>query len=232
MRLLRWLHRWTSLVLVLQVIIWCISGFYFSWQGHQSLAAHDYFQAVSAKAIKQPLQPLVQQQLQKYPQLLSIRARVVGGESQWVLQQPENEIYLQANGEPWQTSAAQARAIAEASYTGSAAVAAIDYLNTAPELVGQQNAVYRVQFADELSTRAYVDATTGDLLDHRNSNWWVSDWMFRLHFMDYSGARDFNNLLMTAAALLAFWFALSGFILLLREMRSGRMWRTRRSRKA
>ncbi|RUO65753.1 PepSY-associated TM region [Pseudidiomarina planktonica] len=232
MRFLRWLHRWTSLVLVLQVIIWCVSGFYFSWQGHQSLAAHDYFQPVSTSAISQPLQPLSQAQLKNHADLLRVSAREVAGQPQWVLQQPDGDLYLQANGEPWQTSIEQARAVAEASYTGSAAVVGVDYLPAPEELIGQQSAVYRVQFADELETRAYVDATSGELLAHRNSSWWLSDWMFRLHFMDYTGERDFNNLLMTAAALLAFWFALSGFILLVREVRSGRMWRTRKSRRA
>lgn len=219
-------------MLVLQVIIWCVSGFYFSWQGHQSLAAHDYFQPVSTSAISQPLQPLSQAQLQNHPELLSVRAREVAGQPQWVLQQPDGDIYLQANGEPWQTSDELARAVAEASYTGSAAVVGVDYLPASDELIGQQSAVYRVQFADELETRAYVDAASGELLAHRNSSWWLSDWMFRLHFMDYTGERDFNNLLMTAAALLAFWFALSGFILLVREVRSGRMWRTRKPRRA
>lgn len=232
MRLLRWLHRWTSLVLVLQVIIWCVSGFYFSWQGHQSLASHDYYQPVSGSSINAPLEALPPALLQNYSSILSVRARMVAGQPQWVLAQPDGSIYLNAAGEPWQTSPVQARQIAEASYTGAAAVTAVEYVSAPAELFEQQGAAYRVQFSDELNTRAYVDAASGQLLDHRNSRWWVTDWMFRLHFMDYSGGRDFNNLLITAAALVVFWFALSGFILLLREVRSGRMWRTRRTRRA
>ncbi|MCA1766769.1 MAG: hypothetical protein LC639_00795, partial [Idiomarina sp.] len=60
---------------------------------------------------------------------------------------------------------------------------------------------------------------SGEVIDHRNSSWWLSDWMFRLHFMDYSGERDFNSLLNIVAATVALWFSLSGLILLGRSLK-------------
>lgn len=40
---LKWLHRWTSLIVALQVLIWLVTGLYFALVGHTEIAAHQHF---------------------------------------------------------------------------------------------------------------------------------------------------------------------------------------------
>ena len=76
---------------------------------------------------------------------------------------------------------------------------------------------------DDLNTRVYVDENSGTVIDHRNTPWVISDWAFRLHFIDYTGGRNFNNLVIITAAVVTLWFALSGLILLIKLLGSGEM---------
>lgn len=214
---IRAIHKWTSILLMTQVMIWGVTGFYFSWLGHQRLAANDYFQSV-------PAEPLQATTIDARPALDALSAQAlyrvglqtVAGEMQLQLESASGTQFYHANGSPWQTDRAAAQVIAESSYTGSSAVADVRLkAEGEPLLTGAP--VYQVRFADALDTRVYVDAGSGALLDHQNSSSGITDWMFRLHFMDYSGGRDFNNLIITAAAMFMLWFALSGVVLLIRH---------------
>ena len=42
------LHRRAGVILFVQIIIWTISGFYFSWQGREALTANQYYHTLPA----------------------------------------------------------------------------------------------------------------------------------------------------------------------------------------
>ncbi len=73
---------------------------------------------------------------------------------------------------------------------------------------------WRVNFSDDVHTSLYVSASTGTILERRNSYWRIFDVFWMLHIMDYTGRADFNNTLIIIVALVAIWLGISGFILL------------------
>ncbi|RUO64708.1 hypothetical protein CWI78_12470 [Idiomarina ramblicola] len=220
MRFMRKLHRWLSLIICIQVLIWLVSGLYFSWVGHQSLAAHDYFQPVPKKAIGSVFYP-ENALTERFDSIESLEIRSVAGTAQYVVTTTDtNKHYVNAlTGEDWKTSVPMAAALARQSYNGPGVVEEVRAVTGSDEIVGWHKAGFKVTFSDDIATRAYIDAASGEVVDHRNSRWWLSDWMFRLHFMDYSGERDFNSLLNIVAATAALWFSLSGLILLSRSLK-------------
>ena len=220
MRFMRKLHRWLSLIIIVQVLIWLISGFYFSWLGHQKLAAHDYFQSVPQSPIGEVFYPETAL-TERFENIKSLEIRAVAGIAQYVVTTTDGtKHYVNAlTGQNWQTSVPLAAKLARLSYNGPGNVQQVQATKGSNEIVGWDGAGFRVTFTDNIATRVYVDAASGEIIDHRNSRWWLSDWMFRLHFMDYSGERDFNSLLNIVAASVALWFSLSGLFLLGRSLK-------------
>jgi hypothetical protein len=53
----------------------------------------------------------------------------------------------------------------------------------------------------------------------RNHFWVFYDAMWRLHIMDYSAGKDFNNKLLIFFVVLSFVFALSGLVLTLSSIK-------------
>ena len=75
-------------------------------------------------------------------------------------------------------------------------------------------AYWRVNFSDRANTSIYISASTGEILERRNSFWRVRDFFWMLHIMDYPGRKDFNHPLIITVALIAIWLGISGFLLL------------------
>ncbi|WP_417666267.1 2Fe-2S iron-sulfur cluster-binding protein [Pseudidiomarina sp.] len=223
MRFMQWLHRWLGLVLLVQVILWLVSGFYFALQGHHAMSGHQYKTNPTGLVIRQSRPQIdIHEMWEMYPQALSIKLYRIGQNPQYQINLPEQQLFLDGNsGEPWFTNAKQAEQLALATYDGPGELEQTSTITTTAEIFGWQGTGYRIQFRDDLNTRIYVDASNGRVLDHRNTPWLLADWAFKLHFMDYSGGRNFNHLLNYTAAFLALWFTLSGLLLLIRNIRRG-----------
>ncbi|WP_034733349.1 PepSY domain-containing protein [Pseudidiomarina atlantica] len=227
---LKWLHRWTSLIILLQVLIWLITGLYFAIVGHTEIAAHQHY-SDTAKTSQEGLPFLavgdadISSIYARYSGVTSLQVRQVQQRLQYVVTHDKGQTFLDAkSGEIWQTGAALAGQLAMASYTGPGSIETITHITNSDELADwqpQQQGGYRVTINDDLNTRIYVDAASATVIDHRNDPWVIADWAFKLHFMDYSGGRDFNNLLIRAAGLITLWLALSGLILLIRNIKRG-----------
>jgi ferredoxin len=108
-----------------------------------------------------------------------------------------------------------ARAIATRDYAGDGQIANI-VEGMAPDLETRNNSgpYWRVNFDDEESTSIYVSASSGEVLQRRNSYWRTFDFFWMLHIMDYSGHQDFNHPLIILFALTAIWIGISGMIIL------------------
>lgn len=223
MRFAQWLHRWLGLILLLQVVLWLVSGLYFSLQGHHAMSGHQYKQNPTGLVLRQAMPNIgIEEIWRRYPEALSIQLYRIGDTPQYVVELADEDVYLHGHtGQLWHTNAKQAQQLALATYSGPGNILSTTQLAQTNELVDWHGQGYKVLFDDELNTRIYVDAANGQVIDHRNTPWLIADWAFKLHFMDYSGARSFNHLLIYTAALLALWFTLSGTLLLLQNIRRG-----------
>ncbi|MDX1706373.1 2Fe-2S iron-sulfur cluster-binding protein [Pseudidiomarina sp.] len=225
MRFFQWLHRWVSLILVIQVLLWLVSGFYFSLSGHHGMSGHQYLEH-GDHAMLSDVSPGVDiaDIRARYPDTETVRLHSTAGIPQFIVTTDDTTHYLNGiTGDLWHTDPELAKRIALATYNGPGEVAAVTAIQGSDEILDWNDAGYRIDLEDDLNTRIYIDAASGQMLNHRNTPWTIADWAFRLHFMDYTGGRSFNHLLIWSAGLFALWFSLSGLILLVNNFAKGDM---------
>ncbi|PHR63299.1 MAG: NADH:quinone oxidoreductase [Idiomarina sp.] len=224
MRFLQWLHRWTSLIIIIQVLLWIISGFYFSLAGHHAMSGHHYFKMEHSHSPIGTSQALDWPQISnQFSDIRDVQLRTILGTPQYVIEHADGVSYIDATtAQPWSTSEEMAATLAQESYSGSGEIIGVTPLTEgSDEVNGWREPGYRVDIRDDLNTRIYIDAASGTVVEHRNTPWLWADWAFKLHFMDYSGERNFNHLLIVSAGVMMLWFTLSGLILLGRNLVRG-----------
>lgn len=223
MRNLLRLHRLLALVLVVQVIIWIVTGFYFSWLGHTDLAGQKYIGSPIQKSITQPPNISFMTIATSYPEASSIVLSQVGDAPQYAIQLENSRIFVNADtGDLWLTSLESARAIAQSAYIGSGQIADEQQVNLATVLPQQTGLGFAFTFDDSEQTVIYVDSSHAAIAGYGNHYSTLTDWMFRLHFMDYSGQRDFNNLWNRSLGLVFLFFCSSGVLIITRQLASRR----------
>ncbi len=224
MRFMQWLHRWVGLIIVIQVLLWLASGLYFAIVGNTAMSGRQYLAPAASPPVLTTIDAAVDFAAirGRYPSATAISLTQVAGQGQYQVQLPTETLYLDAdNGESWRTDEALATQLALQSYSGPGTIGQVSTMSAHAELPGWQGQGFRVSMDDDLNTRIYVDGASGEILAHRNTPWLLADWAFRLHFMDYSGGRSFNHLLVWTAALLTLWFSLAGLLLLMRSLARG-----------
>lgn len=235
------LHRRVALILVLQVLLWLISGLYLAWHERDVLTSSQYWHQLPATPLAEVNQLAIPDlQIANLGDVRSVKLSVVDtlpqftaayvasntpGHLQWPnAKYPQEHAYAWFDGRSghrWQTTAIEAQRLAVSSYSGSGMFNGIRDLHRSDELPHWQGPGFRVDFADSLQTRVYIDEASGIVLGHRNNKSALIDWMYRLHFMDYSGKGNFNNLLIISVGLLSVWLCITGVLMIVRVAQQG-----------
>lgn len=228
-------HKWLSLLVGLQLLIWLATGLYFNLMDHDKASGNQYRQSVIAEVpeVKPGFYPL-----QLLPGKSPLKVDVV-----WVAGHPYYQLYYSLpehnyqlresqmrnaiTGEPWLLDAQTAQRLAEASYTGPGQASQAELL-TPPfaDLVRQQNPLWQVSFDDEINTVVYLDKDTGQVVRHINDHARLKDLMLKLHFMDYFNTGGFNHPLIILVGLMTLGLSLTGITWLFQRFRQGqlRLW--------
>jgi ferredoxin len=138
------------------------------------------------------------------------------GKPVYVINRANGETLIDAsNAEVIVIDKNRARQAALNDFIGDGEIASIKK-GTAPdrETRDSNGAYWRVDFSDRSNTSIYISASTGEILERRNSFWRIRDFFWMLHIMDYPGRENFNNPLIITVALIAIWLGISGFLLL------------------
>lgn len=94
-----------------------------------------------------------------------------------------------------------------------------EYLAKGPREVGYKPNIWRVSFDDLFNTTLYLAADSGQVVTVRSTLWRIFDFFWMLHIMDYDEREDFNNPLLISFAATSVLFCITGFILLLQNLR-------------
>lgn len=229
----RKIHKWASLLVGLQLLIWIVSGLVFNVMDHKKARGNAYRQAVIAQPpiiAEKDLLP-VENILKRYPDTLALKQTKLLSTPYYLLTQQQglyrhfvNSYHLvnAITGELIVVDAALASAIAKASYSGSGDIISTTLL-TPPiaDYNKQRNPTWQINFADDLATSVYVEQGSGRLVGHSNSDKRFADFFFMLHFMDYGEAGSFNSVQMILFAFVTLWLALSGLIWTIHMLRKG-----------
>jgi uncharacterized iron-regulated membrane protein len=111
-------------------------------------------------------------------------------------------------------SAADARSLVEARYTGRSKVSAVDRTSAddPPLDLRKKIDAWRVTMDD--GTRFYVNAATGEIAARRTRWWRIYDFMWGLHIMDLKTREDMHNPLVIGFAMVALLTIIMAIVLL------------------
>lgn len=217
------LHRWAGWLVGAQVLAWVVGGVLFAWLPFDGW--------VKAADVVRPPQALLPAgwALPAGAEALAVVATPAGPALRVQMPGAPPQV-LGRDGRPLPTPSAEAvRAFAAGLHREGAGVADVQRLAELPHRLGivhelgGRGDVWRVQFADRLGTRIYLDGASGAFLTARTDAWVAYDLLWRLHIMDYGGGEDFNNTLLRLAALAALALTLAGVVLAVRAAwRQGR----------
>lgn len=222
MLFLKKLHKWLSLLVGLQLLVWLGTGLYFNLMDHQKASGSQYKQTPVVALVD--INRLVEPQL-----VLSQAKQVVSLKQISLLEHPyyllthnkglyshfKNDYSLvdAYTAEPVVIDETMARKLAQSSYKGQGIIeSAIKLSPPYEDIPREQNEVWQVNYADYIQTSVYIDAGSGRIIKHINDDKRFVDIFFMLHFMDYGTEGSFNNVQIIVFSLFTLFFSLTGFI--------------------
>ena len=228
------MHRWLSLVVLLQLLVWSVSGLFFAVMSKESVMGTPVAGAHVRTLDPTGLLPASD---------LAERARAAGaGDSrkielrgaesapQAIVTGSEGRVRLDARtGAVLPVERDEAITIARRDQPRSPAVKAADKVERDPSIEYRDKPLpaWRVLLDDGRETAVWVDARTGDVTARRNGTWRIYDFLWSLHTMAYRDREDFRHPLLVAAAAFAVLTAVSGTVLWI--VRAARAVRRRRA---
>ena len=219
MRFLRKLHKWLGLIVVLQLLMWTVSGTMFAWLDHHEVAAEHSVRKLEP-AVLAPSVALVQPENWGAGEILEVRLTSLLDEWVWRVETTQDVTLRSATtGEPLQLTEQIVRELATRQYIGGGKVTSVVFHPTSTIETRDSASTWEVRFDDVQATTLYFSADDGRLVETRNSTWRLFDFFWMLHTMDYRGRDNFNNPLVITVGFAALWLALSGLILLFKSFR-------------
>ena len=215
-------HKWLSLAVGIQALLWVLGGLYMVVVPikivHGDHLARGGRPALAADAPRIDPAALAA----RYPGMSGFAFKQLGGRE--VVEVRQGKQVLLADAASGAALAplgrAQVEALARAAYLGEGELRAIDWLTTSPREVGGRPApLWAVHFDDMVATTLYYSPYTGELVTRRHALWRWFDFVWMLHIMDYEEREDVNNGLLRTSAIAAFAMALSGVWLLVLWLR-------------
>jgi len=223
------LHKWISVLVGIQFLIWLGTGLYFNLMDHRKASGNELRQRVSQVGV---ISDFNLKPLSHFSQISAESVNLV-----WVLGKPYYEFVIQraphsyqrqsrqlfdaTNGKLFALDEQTATQIAKLSYKGKGIVSQTTlFTSRIDELPRQQNPVWQVRFEDQNQTNVYVDAVDGRVLAHINDDRRLRNLMFKLHFMDYFNTGGFNHWLIIVFALLSLVLSVTGVIWLIELVKS------------
>ncbi|MBA3577124.1 MAG: PepSY domain-containing protein [Sphingomonas sp.] len=210
-------HKWLSLFIGLQVVIWSLSGLYMT-AVHLDIIHGDHL------VREPPVRPANVLELRD-PVAVTALNGATSARLAWVRDAPVyvlpgdagEKVVDATSGNPVAPpSEAEIRSIATSTHTGSENIASAALITEIPgEIRGREPPLWRVEFDHWNKPTLYFSPTTGELVTRRHELWRIFDFVWMMHIMDYWTRDNVNNPLIRVFTWGALLVALSGAWLLL-----------------
>jgi Na+-transporting NADH:ubiquinone oxidoreductase subunit F len=244
------LHRWVSLVALVQLALWTASGAFFAIvpieqvRGTFVPKAHERRLAPALAPVtttttgtSAPSEAAPRARLLA-PDAVLERASALGLDGITALElraTPAGLYYFAATaagrvrlsastGDPVPVDRSEAEATAARDQPGEPVITSAELVERDAPIEYREKALpaWRVRVAGDGGMTIWVDARTGDVTARRSDVWRLYDFLWSLHIMDYSERESFNHPLIIAAALLGIATVFSGAILWILRWSRGR----------
>lgn len=208
-----------GLLIGVQVFLWLLSGLAISLIDPVKVSGKQWTSATAAES--KPIDSTVLLDLSELPAelfggALGIKLTMQYGKPVYLVKRADSETLVNASdGSLIAIDKADAERLAQQDFSGEGEVISSEK-GMAPDMETRRSngAYWRVNFSDGANTAIYVSASTGAIIERRNTYWRLRDFFWMLHIMDYPGRENFNNSLIITVALIAVWLGISGFLIL------------------
>ncbi|MEJ6669429.1 MAG: PepSY domain-containing protein [Pseudomonadales bacterium] len=216
-RFIRNSHKYVSLAVSIQLLLWTVSGLFFAFNKIQEVRGeHVMTRGVFAANVSDFAVDVSEAK--------SIRILSRLDSPILILTTAEETLYLDQNGASLpQLSSDEAMAVV-ASQTRLQPLRAETVTEVAPgdEFRGRPLPLYRVigEDQDETVFNVYVNPFSGEITAVRSTQWRIWDFMWGLHIMDWQERDNIDNLPMKLFSILALISAISGIWLFFASWKS------------
>ena len=211
-------HKWLSLVIGAQLLIWFASGALMSFLPIEKVRGEQLVDRAAFAALPRGTVTVSSDRLlaQAGAPVETIPWRVLDGQPVAEVKTRDGILLFNATGKKVAPiDAPTATRIAQAAWKGATRPASGAVLVTA-ESTEYKEALpaWRIAFEDADRTRVFVSASTGRIVAVRTSTWRLYDFFWGLHIMDWQNHEDFNSWWLLAFAIGAVALGLAGSVLL------------------
>ena len=211
--LVRKTHRYLSILISIQLLLWTISGIYFAFNQIELVRGEQYrlpqVFSVDLKKVNVVLDSVKSIQV----------ARRIGEEILIVRKEAGTE-YLNLEGDALEKLSGEQAANIVSSVTSLTPLSAKEINEPEPgsEYRGRNLPLYKVATKDQENKQinVYVDAISGQVVAIRSEQWRLWDLMWGLHIMDWETRDEINNWLLKLFSVLALISSLTGVLIFFR----------------
>ena len=210
-------HKWLSLFIGLQVVIWSLSGLYMT-AIHLDIIHGDHL-------IREPTVTGADVSRLRDPVAVATANGAHGSRLTFVRDRPAYVLTTEAGEKVVDAvsgtriappTQAEIRSIAKSTYTSDENIASAALISEIPgEVRGRKPPLWRVEFDHWNKPTLYFSPTTGELVTRRHELWRIFDFVWMMHIMDYWTRDNINNPLIRVFTWGALLVVLSGAWLLL-----------------
>ena len=206
--MIRTFHKYLSLAISIQLLLWTVSGIYFAFNKIELIRGEQYL-------LNEEVSNLDLTDIKGTFNTKSVN--IVKRLDKWILRlEGETQVYYRAlNGEElMELNELEAIEIVrqKTSLIPLKAVK-INSQSRGSEFRGRKLPLYKVSTESEDNINVYVGAMSGEIAAIRSDSWRTWDFMWGAHIIDYRDRDNIDNFLLKVLSILALISALSGIAL-------------------
>ena len=206
--MIRLFHKYLSLVISIQLLLWTISGIYFAFNKIELVRGEQYL--IEHKVSKLDLKEVESSFSGK-------NVNFVRRLDEWIIKVETDSgfSYTDLQGQNLdELNEEEVREVVRQSTNLIPLMAQrIDKPEIRAEFRGRNLPIFKVATSTTDNINVYVDAFTGEVTAIRSDSWRIWDFLWGAHIIDYSERENINNFLIKILSILALISSLSGIVL-------------------
>ena len=210
---IRNIHKYLSFFISLQLLLWTVSGIYFSFNKIELVRGEQYRLPSSFSLNLNQLKGNFEN-ISNFDVVNRVDQQIL------IISDPSGRKYLDTNGNPVSMlTVEQAKlTVKENSTLNPIDVFLIDQERNGSEYRGRELPLYQVLSLnkDQKSINVYVNPYSGKIVAIRSLQWKIWDLMWGFHIMDWQTRDNINNFLLKVFSILALISSVSGVLLFFR----------------
>ena len=210
---IRNIHKYLSFFISLQLLLWTVSGIYFSFNKIELVRGEQY-RLPSSFSLNLDQLKGNHENISNFDIVNRVDQQIL------IISDPSGRKYLDSNGNPVSMlTVEQAKlTVKENSILNPIDVFLIDQDRNGSEYRGRELPLYQVLSLnkDQKSINVYVNPYSGKIVAIRSLQWKIWDLMWGFHIMDWQTRDNINNFLLKVFSILALISSVSGVLLFFR----------------